>query len=130
MVVRLIVGDKSAQGAADFLDHVRTKLAHQGVPLRGVLSDNGPEFTGKAFRDHLVDLGLDHHRIPPRSPNHNAVCERVQGTVLQEFYRPFFHRARIDRVTDLNAGLQRWVEDYNKHRPNHGHYIAGRPPSR
>src|SRR5437868_14127208 len=57
-----------------------------------------PQFTGRAFTYHAAQLGLTHHRIPPRSPNHNSVCERVQGSVLQECYRPFFHRARVNRV--------------------------------
>lgn len=127
-IVRLVVGDKSAAVAADFVGHVRTKLGHQGVALAGVLTDNGPEFTGQAFRDRLAALGVIHHRIPPRSPNHNAACERFQGTMLHEFYRPFFHRAHIDRVVDLNSGAQRWLDDYNKARPNHGDYMAGRTP--
>lgn len=82
--------------AAAFLDHLRKALRKHGITLAGVRSDNGPEFTGKAFKTHAAELGLVHHRIPPRSPNHNAVCERFHGTVLREFYRPHFHRGRVD----------------------------------
>jgi transposase InsO family protein len=53
-----------------------------------VLTDNGPEFTSTAFTSHLEHLGVRHHRIPPRSPNHNAVCEPFKGTALQELYGP------------------------------------------
>ncbi|MDX6204307.1 MAG: hypothetical protein QOF39_364 [Frankiales bacterium] len=127
-VATLIIGDKTAVAAAAFLDHVTAQLARLDVPLAGVLSDNGPEFTGRGFQDHAAELGLTHHRIPPRSPNHNSVCERVQGTVLQEFYRPFFHRARIDRVADLETALQTWINDYNTRRRNHGNYMRGRSP--
>jgi transposase InsO family protein len=87
-VVQLIVGDKTATVAASFLGHLLTALRKHGITLTGVLSDNGPEFTGKAFTTRVAQLGLIHHRIPPRSPNHNAVCERFHGTVLREFYRP------------------------------------------
>ena len=128
LVVRLIVGDKTAQAAAGFLDQVQAALGEADVELTGVLTDNGPEFTGRAFRDHVAELGVDHHRIPPRSPNHNSVCERVQGTVLQEFYRPFFHRGRVDRIADLDAALQTWAADYNTRRRNHGDYMRGRNP--
>ncbi|MDP8961458.1 MAG: hypothetical protein M3N32_07595 [Actinomycetota bacterium] len=55
----------------------RTGIA---VPVTGVLTENGPEPTSNAFTGHLGDLDVAHHRIPPRSPNHNAVCERFQGT--------------------------------------------------
>lgn len=128
LVATLIIGDKSAVAAAEFLDRVQVQFASIDVAVRGVLSDNGPEFTGRAFQDHAGELGVTHHRIPPRSPNHNSVCERVQGTVLQEFYRPFFHRARIDRVVDLETALQSWINDYNTRRRNHGDYMRGRNP--
>ena len=127
-VVQLIVGDKTAAVAAAFLDHLKKTLRKQGITLSGVLSDNGPEFTGKAFKTHAAHLGLVHHRIPPRSPNHNSVCERFHGTVLREFFRPHFHRGRVDDIALLDRSLQAWVLDYNHHRPNHGDYMAGRTP--
>ena len=91
------------------------------------MTDNGPEFIGKDFQTHAADLRLAHHRIPPRSPNHNSVCERFHGTVLHELYRPHFHRGRVDDAL-LGRSLQTWLGDYNQHRPNHGHYMAGRTP--
>lgn len=127
-VCQLIVGDKTAAVAARFLDHLKKALRKHGIALAGVLTDNGPEFTGKDFTTHAADLGLVHHRIPPRSPNHNAVCERFHGTVLHEFYRPHFHRGRVDDLALLDRSLQVWLRDYNEHRPNHGDYMAGRTP--
>lgn len=127
-VVQLIIGDKTAQVAAGFLDHLNKALRKHGITLSGVLTDNGPEFVGKAFHARAVELGLIHHRIPPRSPNHNAVCERFHGTVLREFYRPHFHRGRVDDTALLDRSLQTWLRDYNEHRPNHGDYMAGRTP--
>jgi transposase InsO family protein len=127
-VVQLIVGDKTAAVAAGFLDHLKKALRKHGIKLEGILTDNGPEFTGKAFTTHGGELGLVHHRIPPRSPNHNSVCERFHGTVLREFYRPHFHRGRVDDIGLLDRSLQGWLRDYNEHRPNHGDYMAGRTP--
>lgn len=127
-VLQLIVGDKTAEVAAAFLDHLRKRLRALGITLEGVLTDNGPEFTGKAFTARVAGLGLTHHRIPPRSPNHNAVCERFHGTVLQEFFRPHFHRGVVTNMALLDRDLQAWVEDYNNRRPNHGDYMRGRTP--
>ena len=127
-VCQLIVGDKTATVAAGFLDHLNKALRKHGITMTGVLSDNGPEFTGKAFTTHGDGLGLVHHRIPPRSPNHNAVCERFHGTVLREFYRPHFHRGRVDDIALLDRSLQTWLVDYNHHRPNHSDYMRGRTP--
>lgn len=127
-VAQLVVGDKTATIAAAFLEHLKKALRKHGITLTGVLSDNGPEFVGKAFQARVAELGLVHHRIPPRSPNHNAVCERFHGTVLREFYRPHFHRGRVDDIRLLDRSLQAWLIDYNHHRPNHGDYMAGRTP--
>lgn len=127
-VAQLVVGDKTATIAAAFLEHLKKALRKHGITLTGVLSDNGPEFVGKAFQARVAELGLVHHRIPPRSPNHNAVCERFHGTVLREFYRPHFHRGRVDDIALLDRSLQTWLVDYNHHRPNHGDYMAGRTP--
>ena len=53
---------------------------------------------------------------------------RHRCTVLHEFYRPHFHRGRVDDIALLNKSLQTWLCDYNQHRPNHGDYMAGRTP--
>jgi transposase InsO family protein len=127
-VVKLVVGDKTAAVAAAFLEDLRRALRKVGVTMTGVLTDNGPEFIGRAFRDQAAAMGLQHLRIPPRSPNHNSVCERFHGTVLREFYRPHFHRGRVDDMRLLDKSLQAWTHDYNNHRPNHSDYMTGRTP--
>lgn len=127
-VVQLVVGEKTAAVAALLLDQLKKALRKHGITLEGVLTDNGPEFVGKDFKTRVSQMGLHHHRIPPRSPNHNAVCERFHGTVLDEFYRPHFHRGRVENVALLDRSLQAWVTDYNTERPNNGDYMAGRTP--
>ena len=96
--------------------------------LRGVLTDNGPEFIGRDFTRATEELELAHHRTPPRSPDHNAVVERFHETVLQECYRPAFHRRRFDRLADLEAILGDFLYRYNTRRRNHGDYMRGRTP--
>lgn len=128
-VCQLIVGDKTATVAAAFLDHLKKALRKHGITLEGVLTDNGPEFIGKAFQTRAAELELAHHRIPPRSPNHNSVCERFHRTILHEFYRPHFHRGRVDSIALLDKSMQTWLRDYNDHRPNNGDYMAGRTPT-
>jgi transposase InsO family protein len=127
-IADLVVDDKTASAASRFVDLVRARLSELDVELDGVLTDNGPEFVGRIFQDHLAAEGIAHHRIPPRSPNHNAVCERWHQTVLNEFYRPAFHRRRFDRVEDLDRALQTWLCRYNTQRPNHGDFMQGRTP--
>ena len=72
-IIKLIIGPVTTAHTIGFIDHVRKTMRRLGIPVTNVLTDNGPEYNGLAFRDHLADLGLVHVRIPPRSPNHNAV---------------------------------------------------------
>ena len=79
---RLVVGHVSARVAAGFLHQLAKETWRAGIVLSGILTDNGPEFIGRAFADAVGELELTHHRTPPRSPDHNAVVERFHGTVL------------------------------------------------
>jgi transposase InsO family protein len=127
-ICELVIGHVSSEVAAAFCRHLAQGLLTLGVELTGVLTDNGPEFRGGAFAQACAELGLTHHRIPPRSPNHNAVVERFHGTVLDECYRPAFHRRRFDRLADVDHVLQDFVLRYNTRRANRGRYMKGRTP--
>ena len=81
-----------------------------GVPVRAVLTDNGPGVDRRRVPRPPRRPGLAHHRIPPRSPNHNAVCERFQGTALQECWRPAFHRRRFTSIRQLQAEADAWLD--------------------
>ena len=96
--------------------------------VRAVLSDNGPEYIAGAFIGALAAKGIAHNRIPPRSPNHNAVCERFHGTILQECWRPAFHRRHFTSIRQLQAEADSWLITYNRRRRNHGDYMRGRTP--
>jgi transposase InsO family protein len=126
-ICEVFLGPSNTTIAGRFVDRVVRKLRRLGVHVNGVLSDNGPEF-GSAFDAHLRVRGINHHRTPPRSPNHNAVCERFQGTALQECWRPAFHRRRFERLTQLRAELDSWLVTYNTHRRNDSDFMRGRTP--
>jgi transposase InsO family protein len=126
-VCHVFLGPSNTDIAAQFVDQVIRKLRRLGVKITGVLTDNGPEF-GPRFDTHLETLGIRHHRTPPRSPNHNAVCERFQGTALQECWRPAFHCRRFETLGQLRAEINTWLVDYNTRRANHGDFMAGRTP--
>jgi transposase InsO family protein len=125
----LVVGHVSSAVAAVFVRQLANETWKAGIVLTGVLTDNGPEFIGGEFRRAVEELEIVHHRIPPRSPDHNAVVERFHGTVLQECYRPPFHRRRFDRLADLEAVLGDFLDRYNRRRRNHGDYMKGRTPA-
>ena len=126
-ICHVFLGPSNTDIAKRFLDLVLRKLRRLGVTVTGVLTDNGPEFSA-AFDTHLETLDITHYRTPPRSPNHNAVCERFQGTALQECWRPAFHRRRFDRLGQLRAEIDTWLVDYNTRRANHSDFMRGRTP--
>lgn len=127
-VLQIVLGPVTAEHTRRFIDLVQRRFRRLGWPVGAVLSDNGPEYAARRFRDHLDDLGITHRRIPPRSPNHNAVCERFQGTALQECWRPAFHRRRFTSTRQLQAEADAWLTGYHHRRRNHGDFMHGRTP--
>lgn len=127
-IVMIVLGPVTAAHTIRFVGHVVGRMRRLGISVRAVLTDNGPEYTAKGFRAQLAAKGIHHHRIPPRSPNHNAVCERFHGTILQECWRPAFHRRRFSSTRQLQAEADAWLIRYNHRRPNHSNYMAGRTP--
>ena len=127
-IIMIILGVPNGKVTARFLHHVIGRYRRLGVRVRCVLSDNGPEYIARPFVDALAKKELTHRRIPPRSPNHNAVCERFQGTALQECWRPAFHRRRFTSIRQLQGEIDSWLVHYNNRRRNHSDFMHGRTP--
>jgi len=128
-LVLIVLGVPNAATTIGFLHHVIRAWRRRGFPVRAVLTDNGPEYNAGAFGAAVTAKGITHVRIPPRSPNHNAVCERFQGTALQECWRPAFHRRRFATVRQLQAEIDTWLVHYHHRRRNHSHYMRGHTPA-
>lgn len=127
---RAKAGRKSAAAMADFLEHDIVPAYRQaGIPLVEVVTDGGPEFTGRTFRRRCAKLGIRWHKLPPRSPNLNAFVERFQGSVLHLHYRTAFRYRFYESVTDIDADLQAWLRYYNFERPHRGYRTRGRIPA-
>ena len=107
--------------AIAFLDDVMAKLPFK---VERVQTDNGSEF-GASFHWHLLDLGVDHVKIKPRTPRLNGKVERSHRIDSEEFYR-LLQRHVIDDTRLFTEKLQEWEDYYNYHRP-HG-ALAGQTP--
>jgi transposase InsO family protein len=127
-MIQIVLGPVTTEHTCRFITGVQRRWRRMGWPVRTVLSDNGPEYYGFHFRNHVAASGLGHERIPARSPNHNAVCERFHGTALQECWRPAFHRRRFGSIRQLQAEADAWLHRYNTRRSNHGDFMRGRTP--
>jgi transposase InsO family protein len=126
--VMIIAGPPTAAATARFVAHLVRHWRRHGYALRAVLTDNGPEYVAAGFKKALAAKEIRHVRIPPRSPNYNAVVERFHGTVLQECWRPAFHRRRFASRRQLQAAADAWLVTYNHRRRNHSDYMRGRTP--
>jgi len=125
--------DKSAASACDFLTHiVNTNL---DVPVRSVLTDNGKEFTthhsskNHRFERLLSELTIKHRLTMVRHPWTNGACERLNRTLLEEFYQVAFRTKIYRSVDELNVDLARFIEFYNCQRTHHGKRTKGNVPA-
>jgi transposase InsO family protein len=127
-ITSIVLGTPSGAMSARFIHQALRLYRRHGIRVRAVLTDNGGEYVAGTFVDALAAKGLRHVRIPARSPNHNAVCERFQGTMLQECWRPAFHRRHYTSIRQLQAEADAWLITYNHRRRNHSEYMRGRTP--
>lgn len=128
-MVWVIAGAPNGILAATFINKVVRWMRRHGHQVRSVVTDNGPEWIAAGFAAALAANAIAHHRIPPRSPNHNAVCERFHGTILDECWRPAFHRRAFTSIGQLRSEANAWLIDYNHRRRNHGDFMRGRTPA-
>lgn len=125
--VSIIRGHPNSQTTARFLNMVQKRWKKRGFILQGVISDNGSEFRGD-FPTMADTLGIVHERIPPRSPNHNAVVERFHQTMLEDCWRPAFHRRFYTSILQLQQQANSWLPTYHD-TPNHGDWMKGSTPN-
>ena len=59
----------------NFAASVKTQTGNNVIVLR---SDNGGEYTGKEFRNKLLQLGIRHETSAPYTPAQNGVAERIK----------------------------------------------------
>ena len=126
---RVRAGRKSAKSMARFLEEdVLPVYREAGIRLVRINTDGGPEF-GKQFTAMCLALGIEHHRLPPRSPDLNAFVERFQGTCLHLHYRTAFRFRYYTSAQDIDADLGAFLRHYNFERPHRGYRTAGRRPA-
>lgn len=125
--------DKSARAACDFMIHVYNNS--QDVPVHSVLTDNGLEFTthhkskNHSFERLLKELKIKHRLTKVRHPWTNGAVERVQRTILEEFYQVAFRTRIYETIGQLNDDLQKYLKKYNCQRTHNGKRTRGRVPA-
>jgi transposase InsO family protein len=108
----------SSSSARDFLERLHLLLDGK---IENIQTDNGSEFH-RHFDDACRALNLEHYWSRPKTPKDNAVNERFNRTLQDEFLS--FGNATTD-TTVFNRNLTEWLVEYNFRRP---HQALGQLP--
>jgi len=125
--------DKSARSAVDFIDHILAGA--YGITVKAVLTDNGKEFTTHwASKKHLFERivknkGIKHRYTKVKHPWTNGFAERLNRTILEEFYQVALRKKRYFNPQDLQDDLDAFIEFYNFKRPHQGYRLKGSMPA-
>lgn len=74
-----------------------------------IISDNGPQFIAKDFKEFIRITGMTHVRTSPYYPQSNGKIERWHGTIKSECIRPETPLS----LEDARRVVERYVEHYN-----------------
>ncbi len=77
-----------------------------------IISDNGPQFIAKDFKEFIRLTGMSHVRTSPYYPQSNGKLERYHRTIKGDCIRA---RA-IESLSDAKRLVAEFVDDYNQHR--------------
>ena len=91
----------------------RAKEQYPGVKPR-MISDNGPQFIAKDFKEFIRISGMTHVRTSPYYPQSNGKIERWHKSLKGECIRPGTPLS----LEDARRLVQGYVEHYNKVRLN------------
>jgi putative transposase len=107
-------------------DDVMHRLAdlffRRGIP-EYIRSDNGSEFTAKAIRKWLNNVGVTTLYIEPGSPWENGYIESFNGKLRDEL----LNREVFDTLLEAKVLVERWRREYNHIRPHSA--LGYRPPA-
>jgi putative transposase len=108
--------------ADDVLHRLAELFVQRGVPEH-IRSDNGPEFTAKAVRHWLVQVGVRTLYIEPGSPWENGYIESFNGKLRDEL----LNGELFYTLWEAQVVIERWRQAYNQVRPHSA--LGYRPPA-
>lgn len=78
------------------------------------LSDNGPEYRSRRFRDMLLALGMIPCHTPIRSPESNGMAEAFFGSLK----RDYVYQNALETLEDIARQVPAWINHYNQVAPH------------
>ena len=98
-------------------DGLRRESTWLGSP--GVSGASGRPLGRVGARQRFIHVGR---------PRTNGCVERVQGTILEECWKPSFARRPVPKQTGLRRDHVRYLDSYNADRAHTGRWTRGRTP--
>ena len=86
----------------------RAREKHPGVKPR-IISDNGPQFVAKEFKQYIRICGMTHVRTSPYYPQSNGKLERYHRTIKTDCIRPGTPLS----LEDARRLVHKFVQHYN-----------------
>lgn len=77
-----------------------------------IISDNGPQFISKDFKEYIRICSMTHVRTSPFYPQSNGKLEALNKTAKKEVIRPGQPRTQ----EEAREQMARWVKTYNEER--------------
>jgi transposase InsO family protein len=115
--------DEKAPTVTAFVERALGFFAAHGITAERVQTDNAWSYThNRDLRALLLERGIRHRTIPPRTPKRNGKVERYQQTLAREWAYGQRYRDSDTRA----AALPVWLTHYNTTR-NHSS-LRNRPP--
>lgn len=94
------------------------RVLEQLVESRGrpewILTDNGPEFTGRVLDQWAFEQGVRLHFITPGKPVENAYVESFNGKLRDECLNENW----FESLAEARGVIEAWRVDYNQARPH------------
>jgi transposase InsO family protein len=109
--LRIKVGRKIS--SQDVIDELFNLFIFRGIP-EYIRSDNGTEFTAKAVRKWLNQLGVKTLFIERGSPWENGYIESFNGKLWDEL----LNREIFTTLDEARVLLEQWRKEYNQVRPH------------
>ena len=98
--------------SSEAIETLADLMTGKGVPEH-IRSDNGPEFTARAVREWLANVGAGARYIEPGSPWENGYVESFNGRLRDELVnREVFHT-----LLEVQALTEQYRRTYNRTRP-------------
>ena len=95
-----------------------TRLLDQAAVFKGyplaVRTDNGPEFTSRAFMGWAQTHGIRHILIEPGRPMQNGYIESFNGKFRDEC----LNEQWFETLAQARSAITAWRQDYNEVRPH------------